>query len=137
MDDDESTTITGSFGRFTLEENGIIYFYKEDDIAIDKSTAIEFLEIIRQLDDSGSARVLVVQGHRVEYTFDAQRLLLTSDLIAKLAYAIQTTTQQLTAELLQDMAKTLKSNYEVEIFQRVGEAEDWLLTGGQGVKSNK
>lgn len=127
MNDDKSTTITGSFGRFTLKENGIVYFYKEDDIAIDKSTAVEFLEIIRQLDDSGSARVLVVQGHRVEYTFDAQRTLLTSDLIDKLVYVIQTTTQQLTAELLQDMAKTLRSNYKVGIFQHVGEAEDWLL----------
>ena len=124
---DKSTTITGPFGRFTRKENGIVYFYKVDDIAIDQATAKEFLEIIRQLDDSGSAPILVVQGHRVEYTFDAQRTLLTSDLIGKLAYVIQTTTQQLTAELLQDMAKTLRSHYKVGVFQLVEKAEAWLL----------
>lgn len=131
MNDDKSTTIAGSFGRFTLKENGIVYFYKEDDIAIDEATAIEFLEIIRQLDDSGSALILVVQGHRVEYTFDAQRTLLTSDLISKLAYVIQTTTQRLTAELLRDMAKTLRSHYKVGIFQHVEKAEAWLLGEGE------
>ncbi|MAT96825.1 MAG: hypothetical protein CL608_06750 [Anaerolineaceae bacterium] len=131
MNDDKSTTIAGSFGHFILKENGIVYFYKEDDIAIDEATAIEFLEIIRQLDDSGSALILVVQGHRVEYTFSAQRTLLTSDLIGKLAYVIQTTTQRLTAELLQDMAKTLRSHYKVGIFQRVEKAEAWLLGEGE------
>lgn len=126
---DKSTTISGTFGRFTCKENGIIYFYKVDDIAIDQATAKKFLEIIRELDNSGAARILVVQGHRVEYTFNAQRLLLTSELIGKLAYIIQTTTQLLTAELLQDMAKTLKSNYKIGIFRRVEEAEGWLLEG--------
>ena len=127
MNDDNSTIVTGPFGRFTRKENGIIYFYKVDDIAIDKAMAAQFLEIIRELNDSGFAPILVIQGHRVEYSFDAQRLLLTSDLIGKLAYVIQTTTQLLTAELLQDMAKTLRSNYKVGIFQHVKEAEDWLL----------
>lgn len=124
---DKSTTISGTFGRFTRKENGIIYFYKVDDIAIDQAIAKKFLEIIHELDNSGAARILVVQGHRVEYTFNAQRLLLTSELIGKLAYIIQTTTQLLTAELLQDMAKTLKSNYKIGIFRRVEEAEGWLL----------
>jgi hypothetical protein len=126
---DKSTTISGTFGRFTRKENGLIYFYKVDDIAIDKVTAMKFLEAVRELDDSGSAKILVIQGHRVEYTFDAQRVLLTTDLIGKLAYVIQSTTQQLTAELLQDMAKTLKSNYKIGIFRRVEEAEGWLLDG--------
>jgi hypothetical protein len=40
---------------------------------------------------------------------------------------IQSTTQQLTAELLQDMGKTLKSNYDIGIFQHIAEAEAWLL----------
>lgn len=127
MNNDKSTTIIGPFGRFTRKENGLIYFYKEDDIAIDKSTAIEFLEIIRQLDDTGFARILVIQGHGVEYSFEAQQQLLTSNLIGKLAYVIQTSTQLLTAELLQEMAKTLRSHYQVRVFQYRPEAEVWLL----------
>lgn len=120
-------SIVGSFGRFTREENGLIYFYKADDIAIDKPTAEKFLGIVDTLDGSGAANIIVVQGHRVEYSFDAQRLLLTSDLLAKIAYVIQTTTQHLTAELLQDLAKTLRSHVEVRIFDHVEEAEAWLL----------
>lgn len=131
MDDNKPTTIAGPFGRFTREKNDIIYFYKVDDIAIDQATAIEFLKIIRELDDSGSARLLVIQSHRVEYTFNAQRVLLTSDLIGKLAYVTQTTTQMLTAELLQDMAKTLRSKYQVRVFRHVQEAEAWLLGEGE------
>jgi hypothetical protein len=53
---DDTTIITGPFGRFALGENGLIYFYKVD-----------------------------------------------------------------------DMAKTLKSNYKVGVFQQIEEAEAWLL----------
>ena len=123
----KTQSIVGSFGRFTRDENGLIYFFKADDIAIDKSTAEKFLEIVAALDGSGTAQIIVIQGHRVEYSFDAQRLLLTSDLLANIAYVTQTTTQHLTAELLQDLAKTLRSHVEIQIFNHVEEAETWLL----------
>ena len=129
MDNNNSMTITGPYGRFTRKENGLIYFYKANDIAIDKSMAVQFLEIIRDLDDSGAARVIVVQGHGVEYSFQAQRLLLTSNLIENLAYVIQTSTQMHTIEVLQDVAKIFKSKYRVKTFSYVEEAEAWMLGG--------
>ncbi|MBK8904897.1 MAG: hypothetical protein IPM53_27205 [Anaerolineaceae bacterium] len=125
-------TITGPFGRFTRQANGLIYFYKQDDLAIDVSTAQKFLDIIRQLDNSGEVRIIVVQGHGVEYSFDAQRLLLKNDVLSMIAYVIQTGTQYLTAELLQDVAKSLKSQIQVEIFQEIEAAEAWLLEEAGG-----
>ncbi len=128
--DDPSQTISGPFGRFTRQANGLIYFYKQDDLAIDTSTAQKLLDVIHALDDSGAARILVVQGHGVEYSFNAQRLLLKNDVIGMVAYVIQTSTQYLTAELLQDMAKSFKSQIKVAIFQDIEAAEVWLLEEG-------
>ncbi len=128
--DDPSQTISGPFGRFTRQANGLIYFYKQDDLAIDTSTAQNLLDVIHALDDSGAARILVVQGHGVEYSFNAQRLLLKNDVIGMVAYVIQTSTQYLTAELLQDMAKPFKSQIKVAIFQDIEAAEVWLLEEG-------
>ena len=128
--DERPQTITGPFGRFTRQANGLIYFYKQDDLAIDTSTAQKLLDVIHALDDSGAARILVVQGHGVEYSFNAQRLLLKNDVIGMVAYVIQTSTQYLTAELLQDMAKSFKSQIKVAIFQDIEAAEVWLLEEG-------
>lgn len=128
----KSQTITGPFGRFTRQANGLIYFYKQDDLAIDKATAQKFLDVVRTLDSSGAVRIIVVQGHGVEYSFDAQRLLLKNDVLGMIAYVIQTGTQYLTAELLQDVAKSLKSQIQVEIFQEIEAAEAWLLEEGGG-----
>lgn len=125
--DGKPQTITGPFGRFTRQENGLIYFYKADGITIDKPTAIKFLEIVFELDDSGLARIIVIQGKHVEYTFDAQQTLLTNKVLGGLAYVAKTTAQHLTAELLQDLAKTLKANFPVAVFGHIEEAEEWFL----------
>ncbi|MBK8903093.1 MAG: hypothetical protein IPM53_18025 [Anaerolineaceae bacterium] len=125
--DDKPQTITGPFGRLIRQENGLIYFYKADGITIDKPMAIKFIEIVSELDDSGSARVLVIQGDRVEYTFDAQQILLTNKVLGRIAYVATTTVQQLTTELLQDLAKTFKARFPVGIFGHIEEAEEWLL----------
>ncbi|MCA9955214.1 MAG: hypothetical protein H6657_10915 [Ardenticatenaceae bacterium] len=125
--DEQSQTITGPFGHFIRRANGLVYFYKRDDLAIDMSTAEKFLDTVRVLDDSGDARVMVIQGQGVEYSFEAQHLLLTNDVVGKVAYVIQTGTQYLTVELLQNMAKSFKSRMQLAIFQEVEEAEKWLL----------
>ncbi len=130
--DESSQTITGPFGRFTRQPNGLIYFYKNNDVAIDIPTAKKFLDVIQTLDDSGAARIVVVQGHGVEYSFGAQRLLLKNNIIGMIAYVIQTGAQYLTAELLQDIAKSFRSHIKVEIFQEVEEAEVWLLEEERG-----
>lgn len=128
--DETSETISGPFGRFTRQANGLIYFYKQDDLAINTTTAQDFLEIIQSLDDSGRARILVVQGHGVEYSFDAQRILLANDVIGMIAYVIETSAQYITAELLQDVGKSFKSQIKVAIFQGIEDAEAWLLDEG-------
>lgn len=126
--DSKPKTITGPFGRFTRQENGLIYFYKVDGISIDKPTAIRFLEIVRTLDDSGCAKIIVIQGNQVDYTFDAQQLLLTNHILGGIAYVTHTRAQLLSAEVLQNLSKTLRSSFQVSVFHQIEEAEDWLLT---------
>ena len=94
----------------------------------DKAAALEYLESIRVLDDSGMARVIVVQGHHLEYTFDAQHTLMTNTLLGGLAFVTKTKSQLLTAELLRDLARTFKAKFPVAIFERIEEAEEWLLS---------
>jgi ERCC4-type nuclease len=120
-------TISSPFGKFTRGENGLIYFYKIDDLSIDKQTAEKFVEIINQLDIAVAPKVIVIQGQRVEYSFEAQRILLASGIFAKVAYVIETSSQQITAELLQDIAKTFRSSTQVRTFSQIEEAEAWLL----------
>lgn len=120
-------TISSPFGKFTRGENGLIYFYKIDDLYIDKQTAEKFVEIINQLDRARTPKVIVIQGRRVEYSFEAQRILLASGIFAKIAYVIETSAQYLTAEVLQDIAKTFRSSTEVRIFSHIEEAEAWGL----------
>ena len=122
-------TVISPYGTIVRQENGLIYYYKSDDISIDSSVANELLKLLYTLDNSYAAKVIVVQGHRIEYSFEAQRLLLTSELFAKIAYVIETSTQFMTAELLQDLAKTFQSQAEIKLFQQVEEAEAWLLEG--------
>ncbi len=123
----DGKTVSSPFGDFVLGENGLIYFYKIDDLSIDKQTAEKFVEIISQLDSGGAPKIIVIQGRRVEYSFEAQRILLTSGIFSKIAYVIETSTQYVMAELLRDIAKTFRSITEVRIFSHIEEAEAWLL----------
>lgn len=120
-------TISSPFGNFIRGENGLIYFYKIDDLSIDKQTAVKFVEIINELDSAGAPKVIVIQGQRVDYSFEAQQILLASGVFAKVAYLIETSAQYVTAEVLQDIAKTFHSSTEVRIFSHIEEAEAWLL----------
>ena len=120
-------TVLSPFGPMSRKGNGLIYYYKADNISIDKQIAEKLLAIVSRLDNSGAAKIIVIQGHHVEYSFEAQRILLTSKVLAKIAYVIQTETQYVTAELLKDIAKTFKSHIEVGVFPLVEEAEAWLL----------
>ncbi|MAT99654.1 MAG: hypothetical protein CL608_21135 [Anaerolineaceae bacterium] len=122
-------TIIGPHGRFTRQENGLIHFYKTDGVTIDEATALQYLESVRALDDSGTARVLVIQGKKVEYTFEAQHTLLTNKLLSGLAFVTQDNMQRLTTGLLRDLARAFRAKFPVGIFESVEEAEAWLLNG--------
>ena len=125
--------IVGEFGRFIRRANGFIYFYKANGVSVDKPTAIDFLEIIQRLDDSGCAKMIVIQGSNTEYTFDAQRLLLTNNILGGIAYVVETGPQLMGAEVMQSLAKSLHSHYQVEIFPRVEDAEDWYLNNEESL----
>lgn len=123
----DTKTVSSSVGSFTRKENGLIYFYKTNDLSIDKETAEHFLELFSQLDDSGQGKLIVIQGQRVEYSFDAQRTLLTNKYLSHVAYVLENSKQYVSGEVLQDMAKTFQSHIKVGLFQSVQEAEAWLL----------
>ena len=119
--------LIGPFGRFIRKENGLIYYYKPHGITMDKSMVVTCLDKIRELDDSGNARLIVIQGFSVEYTFDAQYTILTTDLLAGLAYVTQNNAQYLIANLIQDIGKTLKAKFPIGIFANIRDAETLLL----------
>lgn len=120
-------TVTSPFGHFTRRENELVYFYKTNDLTIDKQTAETFLELFSQLDDSGNGKLIVIQGLRVEYTFEAQRILLTNKFLSHVAYVVENSKQYMSAETLKDIARTFRSHIKVELFRTVEEAEAWLL----------
>jgi hypothetical protein len=103
-------TIDGACGRFILQENGIIYFYKKDNIVIDETTAQACIESIQALDNSGRAKLMVIQGNCVEYTFNGKQTVLTTPIYEKVALVTRTKAQHLVGEILQDMTKAFKSS---------------------------
>ena len=51
-----------SYGRIYRPENGIIYLYLKDDVSFDIEDAKQLVRDVQSLDDSGQARLLLVQG---------------------------------------------------------------------------
>lgn len=61
------------YGRVFRHENGLIFIYLKDDTSINLQQAQKLVEDVRTLDDSGQARLLVVQGNNNDLSFEAQR----------------------------------------------------------------
>jgi hypothetical protein len=125
--DNKPQLVAGPFGRFIRKANGLIYYYKAEGLSIDKPTAIQFLEIIKRLDDSGCAKIIVIQGSNADYTFDGQQFLLTNNTLGGIAYVVETGPQLMAAEVMQNLARTLHSCYQVGAFHSVRDAEEWYL----------
>ena len=124
--DSQSQTITNTLGKFSVGENGIIYFQQVDNFITDERAAAAILESVFALDNSGAARVIVIQGQGVEYSFKSILALITSHVVSQLAFVAQTKTQLLTSGLLKQLAKTLKAQFAIELFSSVEHAEAWL-----------
>lgn len=123
---DDPQTIIGPFGRMVQKANGIIYYYKKDDLVTNLATAVLVLEAISQLDDSGQARVIAIQGLPTSYTFDAQQILSKATCISKAALVAQNSTQFSTGIVLKSVAKAHKAAFVIEVFNSVEEAEAWI-----------
>ncbi len=124
---EDPLTITGPFGRLVRRENGVIYYYKRDDLVTDYATAVLVLEAIAQLDDSGQACVIVIQGLPTSYTYDAQQILSKATCMRKAALVARNSTQFSTGTVLKSVAKAHKAVFEVEVFNSVAEAEAWIM----------
>lgn len=128
--------ITCSTGHLHRAENGLIYYEKLDNAITDREAILEVLEAIYELDDSGSARIVVIQGHPVSYSFDAKQLFFAASGIEKVATVCKTKTQEEIFHLMQKIGRVFKSPIEIGVFNFVDEAERWiqsepLLPAGQ------
>lgn len=97
---------------------------------IDKQRVLTFLDTICKLDDSGSARVIVIHQGCPEFSPEAQLLLFNNKIIAGLACIARTNAQRLSAERFLGFAKSLSATFPVQVFSSIEKAEKWLLNPG-------
>ena len=119
-------TVTGNFGKLELGENGIIYYYKKDDLVTTYEVAVEVLDSICKLDNSGKARIILIQGVPTSYTFDAQQILAVATCMSKAAIVVQNAIQIQTGNVLKSIAKAHNAIFELEVFESIAEAEAWM-----------
>lgn len=125
----EQTTaqaINAIYGRLSLQENGIIYWYLPDGVSVDISEAQQLVQDVRTLDNSGSARLLIVQGTNNDFSFSAQKYLGTVDGVSHLALVVNNRFQAKIAQLFMSMMRWLRSPYEMRFFYQLSNAETWL-----------
>lgn len=130
--DGKPRLIAGSFGQLLRKKNGLIYFYMQHDhnTVFDKQGVLTFLEIVHRLDDSGSARIIVIQNGCQEPTSEAQLLLVNSKLIAGLACIAVTNAQEFSAERFVGVVKSHPVSFPIQVFRLIEKAESWLLNSG-------
>ncbi len=130
--DGKPRLIAGPFGQLLRKKNGLIYFYMPQDrkTVFNKQSVLTFLEIVHRLDDSGSARIIVIQNGCQEPTFEGQFLLVNSKLIAGLACMAATNAQGLSADRFVGFVKSHSPNFPIRVFRLIEKAENWLLNSG-------
>ena len=116
------------YGRIRRHDNGLVYFYFHDGISVCLEDARQIVELIRSLDDSGQARLLIVQGNSNDLTFEAQRYLGTINVLTHLALVTRGCLQAEVAQFFMGLLRILRSPYEMQTFYQVEAAEDWLLS---------
>ena len=120
------TTISAYFGELTLRENGISYLYKNDDLVIDETVAIDILRAIQELNGANPVRIIVFQSSPMSYTFEGIETLLAAENFEKTALVCSSSMQQTVGRLIQNMAHAQKIKFDVGVFAFVEEAEAWL-----------
>ena len=86
--------INAAYGRMFRHENGIIYLYVDNGLSIeDMPEAQQLVQDVQSLDNSGKARLLIVQGNNNNMTFSAQKYLGTVKGVTHLALVVQSRLQ--------------------------------------------
>lgn len=114
------------YGRVFRHENGLIFIYLKDDTSINLQQAQKLVEDVRTLDDSGQARLLVVQGNNNDLSFEAQRFLGTVKGLTHLALVVHSRFQADVAKIFVSLLNLLNSSYEMKVFHLEADAEVWL-----------
>jgi len=121
-----TTTISAYFGILTRRENGILYFYKQDDLAINENVAIDILTAIYELNGTTPVRIIVFQSSPTSYTFEGIEILLGAENFPKSAIVCSTTIQRSVGHLIQNLARAQKTEFDIGVFAFVEEAEAWI-----------
>lgn len=108
--------ISGPVGQFLRKKNSLVYFHMPPNAFTDKQRVSTFLDTICKLDDSGSARVIVIHQGCPEFSPEAQLLLFNNKIIAGLACIARTNAQRLSAERFLGFAKSLSATFPVQVF---------------------
>ena len=126
--DHKSQTIAKPFGNLTRHKNGLIYFCKNENILIDGREIVQILKSVRELDNSGDARMIIFSGRDTEYTYDAQHLLLKNKILGALAFVVQAEYEPPNLERSEVLSRLYEPKYPIAIFDNIKAAERWHLS---------
>lgn len=124
----KSQTIAKPFGNLTRRKNGIIYFCQNENTIIDGSEIVQILKFIRELDNSGDARMIVCADNNTVYTYDAQHLLLKNKILGALAFVVQAEYEPPNLERSEVLSRLYEPKYPIAIFDNIKAAERWHLS---------
>lgn len=115
-----------SYGRVFRHENGIVYIYVDNNASINLPEAVQIIEDICAFDDSGQARLLVVQGSNNDMSFAAQSYLGKANAVGFFALVVQSRLQAEVAQFFINLIQIFRATYEMRIFYQLSQAEAWL-----------
>ncbi|MCC6602387.1 MAG: hypothetical protein IT327_04210 [Anaerolineae bacterium] len=121
------TTVETANSRFVFHENGILYLYVRDDLSIDVPVAQEMVQNAQEIGPSGHTRLLIVCGLNNDISFGAQRTFASATGFSRVVFMTRNRLQAEVGQFLVTMMRTLKSNYEFNLFYEIKQAETWLL----------
>ncbi len=114
-------------GRFILHENGIIYFYIQDNLSIDEFIAQQMVQDARTIAPSGQIRLIIINGSNNDISFAAQRAFASATGFKRIVFMTRNRLQAEVGQFLVTMMRALKSDYEFKLFYDIAQAEAWLL----------
>lgn len=120
--------IHAGYGRIFRHPNGIIYIYLADDVSLNIDDARQLVTDVRKLDNSGQARLLIIQGIRNDLNFEAQYYLGKVHGATHLALVVRSKLQAEVAQFFISMLQLFHSPYEMRAFHLLQQAEEWLIS---------
>lgn len=117
-----------TYGRIFRHPNGIVYVYMDDDVSVGIDDAKQLVIDVRALDNSGKARLLIVEGARNDMSFEAQYFLGTVRGVTHLALVVHSKLQAEVGQFFLSMLQVFHSPYEMRVFHLLQQGEAWLLS---------